>query len=141
MLDAKDIIKIIKQCAIEAVKQADPQETYYGTVIEAEEGVPTLIMSDQQWEIFDDQIVVPQTYKERTLEEVKVKSSVISDLRNVMDHLGLSYTIDEDCGRDEALCAVTIKDFLKEGDKVILQRQQGGQSFLVTGRTVTEEEE
>lgn len=140
LLSGNDIIKIIKQAAIEAVQEADPASVVYGTIAEAdtETGEVALVKVDQQWEINGGQLVVPRTYKERTIEQIKVKGSCIAQLHAVLDKLEISYELDEDCEADEALVDVTIKDFLKEGDAVIITRQQGGQRFVITGRTNNE---
>lgn len=136
MRSENDITKLIQQIALAAVEQADPTSVVYGTVSEAEEGVIGKIKVDQQWEIDGEQCVIPQQFKERTIEKVKVKGSIIELIRDVADKCEVAYEIDEECERDETLVDVTTKDFLKVDDKVAITRQQGGQKFVIMGRTI-----
>lgn len=141
MQSMNDFLKAVKKAAKEAVQESDPTTMVYGTVIEADEetGEVALIQIDQQWILDADQLIIPTTYKERTVEKVKIKGNCIAQLHACLTKCEIEYELDEGCEEDEALVDVTIKDFLKAGEPVIITRQQGGQKFIVTGRTGTSE--
>ena len=142
MRDEYDILRVIKEAAMEAVAQGNPSEVYYGMVTEAEEGEVSHIRLDEKWELNKDQILVPHKYKERKLKKVKLKHHVFADIRALQRlHEIEPPALDEDCAEDEILVDMTIKDFLKVGDKVVLQCEQGGQKFVVENRSEQAEEE
>jgi len=133
--DSYDILKVIKQAALEAVRESDPADVHYGTVESADgNGRIGKIKIDQQWEIDGDQAIVPQHYQKHTIKKVKIKGNIIAQIHALLDNAKISYDLDDGCAKDEALVDVTIADLLQAGDKVIITRQQGGQQFLVTGR-------
>lgn len=141
MLNEYDILRMIRQAAVEAVTQMDLSEVYYGEVAEADEGEVSKIRIDEKWLIEDDQIIVPHKYKEKTLKDVKIKHHVFADVRALQRlHEIEPPELDEGCEEDEILADITIKDFIKTGDKVVLQREQGGQKFVIEHRSKTEEE-
>lgn len=137
MLSENNLAKTIKQLALDAVKQDDPTSIVYGTVkgVDSESGSVSRVQVDQQWSIDGDQLVLPSSFKEQNLKSVKVKGSIIALVKALLDASDIDYTWDADCADDECIVDVTVKDFLKEGDPVIITRQQGGQKFIVTGRT------
>lgn len=138
-----DIAKLIKQMAVEAVQEADPTSVVYGTVTEAdpETGKVSAVQIDQQWIVNADQLVIPHSYQKRIIKKVKIKGECIAKLREALAKLEIEWEPEEECEEDEALVDVTIKDFLKSGDKVAITRQQGGQKFVVTGRTKAVDDE
>lgn len=140
MRSENDIMKIIKAAAISAVRESDPTTMVYGTVqeVDSETGAVAKVCVDQQWEIDGDQLVLPRTYQKRKVEKVKIKGNCIAQLHAALTALDIAYELDEDCADDEALVDVEIKDFLKTGDAVIITREQGGQRFVITGRTNNE---
>lgn len=137
MLSENNLARVIKQLAKDAVEQDDPTSVVYGTVkgVNSETGDVSLVQVDQQWSIDGDQLVLPSSFKEQNLEKVKVKGNIIALVKALLDESKVDYEWDEGCADDECIVNVTVKDFLKEGDPVIITRQQGGQRFIVTGRT------
>lgn len=135
-----DIVKYIQSIAVAAVTAMDPTSVVYGTVTEADEetGEVAALQVDQQFVIDADQLIIPNAYRERTIEKIKIKGACIAKLREALAKLEIDWEPEEECEEDEALVDVTIKDFLKAGEPVILTRQQGGQKFIVTGRTYTD---
>lgn len=141
MQSMNDFNKAVKQIAMKAFEEADPTSLVYGTVEEADEetGEVAAIRLDQQWVADADQTVIPHTYQERVIEKVKIKGECISKLREVLGKLEIEWEPEEECESDEALVDVTIKDFLKAGEKVAMIRKQGGQQLIVLGRTAINE--
>lgn len=141
MRSENDILKLIKAAAVAAVEENDPQTTVYGTVTEAdpETGKIKAIQVDQQWIIDGDQIVLPHEYQDREVKQVKVKGNCIAQLRACLAKCEIEYELDEGCTEDEALVDIELKDYIKTGDKVAITRQQGGQKFVIAGRTAVSE--
>lgn len=137
MLSENNLARIIKKLAVDAVNEADPASVVYGTVaeVDSETGKVARIDVDQQWQIDGDQIVLPSSYQERTVEKVKVKGSIIALVYAIAEKAEVEFERDEGCAEDECLVDVTIKDYLKAGDAVVMTRQQGGQKVVVQGRT------
>lgn len=136
MLSANDLIRIIKEAAVEAVRENDPADVHYGTIEEAdpETGKVGTVRIDEQWELDADQVVTPAAYHERTVKKIKVKGDLIGALYYFLKKNGIDVQPPEGCGEDEALFDVTIKDFLQAGDAVIIMREQGGQRYVINGR-------
>lgn len=141
MRSENNLAAIIKQMAKAAVEESDPTSVIYGTIEEAdaETGEVASVRIDQQWIADGEQVIVPHSYKERTIEKVKIKGNCLAQLRACLAKLEIAYELDEGCAEDEALVDVTIKDFLKAGDKVAMVRKQGGQQLVISGRTATSE--
>ena len=103
MRDSKDLIKIIKRAAAEAVEASKPVAICFGKVTSIS---PLSILVDQKLPITAKQIVVT-----RSVTDYKTDTS----------------------SRERAgeKTGITIHNQLAAGDEVILLRQQGGQRYVV----------
>lgn len=115
--DVAELIKAIKKAAVEAVRAEKPAEICFGKV----KGVsPLQIIVDQKLTLGEAQLVLTRNVTEHSVQVT-------------VDH----YTEQEEGhthayrGRKE----VTVHNGLVVGDEVVLFRQQGGQKYIVAGRT------
>ena len=147
MLDAKDILAAVKRAAREAVEESDPTRVMYGEITEADEetGKVLGVKIDQQLEFDEEQTDLkfdtPAEYRER---KVKIRHPMIAELRKLFREINESekfrevftetYDLCEDDGCAEDELIISMKDFLKKGDKVIITQAQGGQKFAISGR-------
>lgn len=147
MLNGNDILAIIKKAAVEAVNEGDPTRVIYGKItgVDEESGKVLGVQIDEDLEFDEEQTELkfdtPREYQKRT---VKVKHPIIAELRKLFEEINTStacrevfsgtYELckDEGCEDDELM--VTLKDFLKEGDPIIITQAQGGQKFTISGR-------
>lgn len=147
MLNGNDILAIIKKAAVEAVNEGDPTRVIYGKVtgVDEENGKVLGVYIDKELEFDEEQTELkfdtPREYQKRT---VKVKHPIIAELRKLFEEINTSeacrkvfsetYDLcrDEKCEEDELM--ITVKDFLKEGDPIIITQAQGGQKFTISGR-------
>lgn len=128
MPDMNDVVKMIKQASVDAVKAANPSQILFGKVIAV---APLQIMVDQKLILTTDQLILT---------------------RNVIDH-NLNMTVDHATeytsgGSGEASFAshnhayvgkktFTIHNALLVGETVMMIQVQGGQKFIVIERVVT----
>ena len=106
MLDANDILNIIKKAAIDAVNASQPSDFCFGKVISIK---PLKISVEQKMTLGTAQLILT---------------------RNVTD-FKTKITID---GSDKK--EITIHNALQVNDKVVLLKQKGGQKYLVLDRVV-----
>lgn len=99
-----DLVQIIKKIALEAIVEREPSGLLYGTVSSVK---PLVISVDQ---------------KLRLTREFLTLGSNVRDTQ---------LTVQEENGEERKQY---YKNSLKKGEKVILLKQQGGQSFLVLDR-------
>ncbi len=147
MLDSNDILRTIKKAAKEAIEESDPTRVMYGTITEVdkETGKVLGVKIDQDFEFDEEQTELKfDTPREYAKRKVKVKHPIIAELRKLFKEINESekcrevftntYELceDADCEDDEIL--VTLKDFLKKGDGIIITQAQGGQKFTISGR-------
>ena len=109
MSDFNDLIKQIKQIAVDAVNAAGPAGFYEATVISAE---PLKVQVDQKLILEKNQLILS---------------------RNVTTH---EITVDVDWTTEKGTRKLTIQNGLKHGDKVILARVQGGQKYIILDKVV-----
>ncbi len=147
MLNSNDILRTIKQAACQAVEESDPTRLMYGTITGVDEKTGRIlgVKIDQDLEFDEDQaelmIDTPSEYKER---KMLIKHPLFAEIRKLFEEINTSekcrevfsgtYELcrDDGCAEDEI--SVTIKDFLKVGDSVIITQAQGGQKFTISGR-------
>lgn len=147
MLNSNDILAIIKRAAVEAVNEGDPTRVIYGTItgVDEESGRVLGVRIDEDLDFDEEQTELkfdtPREYQKRS---VKVKHPIVAELRKLFEEINTSaacrkvfsgtYELckDENCEDDELL--VTVKDFLREGDPIIITQAQGGQKFTISGR-------
>lgn len=100
--DANDLIKLIKQAAIEAVEVSKPVAVCYGKVMSIS---PLKINVDQKINLGESQLILT-----RNVTDYKIKMSLEDDTNKK---------------------TYTVYNSLVVGDSVALLRLQGGQSYLV----------
>ncbi len=147
MLNGNDILTIIKKAAVEAVNEGDPTRVIYGTItgVEEENGKVLGVHVDDDLDFDEEQIELnfdtPREYQNR---KVKVKHPLIAEVRKLFEEINTSeacrevfsgtYELCKDDGCEDDEMMVTVKDYLKEGDPVIITQAQGGQKFTISGR-------
>ncbi len=116
-----ELINALKKIAVDANEASDPVRLMFGIVTKTE---PLTIMVDQRLILDESKIVLCSSVVERTVKETF----------NMDTESTNSYTLHSH--RITGQKSVTLNFGLKEGEKVILLRMQGGQSFLVLDRVV-----
>lgn len=127
MLDSYDLLNVIKKAATDAVEAGKPSDYCFGKVISVS---PLKISVEQKMILGTAQLILT---------------------RNVTDYT-ISVTVDwltesRSGGADDAAFAphnhsilgtkeITIHNSLKNGEKVVLLKQKGGQKYLVLDRVV-----
>ena len=99
-----NLVQVIKQAAVEAVEASKPARFVYGTVKKA---APLAIALDQK---------------------ITLTSEFLILSRNVTDYT-VDVTIETELSTEKG--KITVHNSLKAGDKVIMLRDAGGQSFYV----------
>lgn len=132
MLDAKNVLELIKKAAKEAVDASQAADFCYGTVTSAS---PLKILVEQKMELTSAQLVLC-----RNVTNYTTTVTVTVD--------GADWLTEDKSGGtgDSAFAAhnhsikgtktVIINNALKAGDKVVLIKKQGGQEYLVLDRVV-----
>lgn len=131
MLDANNLVELIKQTALEAVNASQDCDFCYGTVTNAS---PLKILVEQKMELTSAQLVLTRN--------VTNFSTTVS-----ISNESPWATENKSGGTGEASFAshnhnikgtktLTINNALKQGDKVVLIRKKGGQEYLVLDRVV-----
>jgi len=131
LLDANNLVELIKQAAKEAVDAGQDSDFCYGTVTSAS---PLKILVEQKMELTSAQLVLTRN--------VTNFSTTVS-----ISNESPWATENKSGGTGEASFAshnhsikgtktLTINNALKQGDKVVLIRKKGGQEYLVLDRVV-----
>lgn len=120
MPDANDFVRAIKQAAKDANDAGYPANVMTGTVTALS---PITVMVEQRFSIGKAQLIVPEH-----LTDYEVSLS----LKGQTDGAGEP---EHQHGYGEKQTAV-IHNGLKQGDHVVLLRQQGGQKYLILDRVV-----
>ena len=116
-----ELINALKKISVEANEASDPVRIMFGIVTKAE---PLTIMVDQRLIIDQSKITLCSSVVERSVKETFNMST-----ENTNSYTSHNHKI---VGQKD----VILNFGLKEGEKVILLRIQGGQSFLVLDRVV-----
>lgn len=105
-----NLLQVIKKVAMEAVEASEPSDFIYGTVKSAS---PLIVTIDQK---------------------IDLTSGFLLLTSNVRDY-EVKITVDMNTDDDEHSVTgeqtITVHNGLKNGDKVILIKQKGGQKFIV----------
>ena len=109
VLDANDMVRTIKQAAVDAVENGKPCDILTGVVTSAS---PIQINVEQKMLLGSMQLVIPMSF---TTHSIKC-----------------TYKTDEGTKTDN----VTVYGALQAGDKVLLLRRAGGQQFIVMDKVV-----
>lgn len=112
------IIPIIKQAAVEAVDASQPVNITFGTVTSAS---PLKIQISPKLTLGAGNLILTQS-----VSKYSVKLTFSGETNSAESHTH-TYNVNK---------TVTIDNGLKKGDKVILARVQGGQSYLVIDKVV-----
>ncbi len=116
-----ELINALRKISVEANEASDPVRIMFGIVTKTE---PLTIMADQRLIIDKSKITLCSSVVERSVKETFNMST-----ESANSYTSHSHKI---VGQKD----VTLNFGLKEGEKVILLRIQGGQNFLVLDRVV-----
>lgn len=133
-LDINELVRLIKQAAVEAVQADAPMMMCHGTVIS--EG-PLKIMVDQKKTLEESHLILTDNVRDFNVEMSTIQGTGKSE--------GPHYTEDESGGSGYAEFAIhrhkyqgrkkwRVHNALKTGEKVILLRCDGGQKYIVLDR-------
>lgn len=134
MLNSTDLLKTIKKAAVEAVNASNPASLMYGTVQSVS---PLTIYVDQKLIIPESFIIVPEhltDYEtEITFDDADIKQIYTTwNMGETQESSQAKLSFKQPAVKHK----ITVYNALKQGDKVLLLRQQGGQKFLVLDRVV-----
>ena len=132
--DINELVKAVKQAAVEAVRAEAPVAVCYGTVTSAS---PLKIQVDQKKTLTDPQLILTDNVRDFNVE--------MSTIEGTGKSLGPHYTEDESGGSGYPAFAAhkhryqgrkkwRVHNALKVGEKVILLRCDGGQKYIVLDR-------
>ena len=130
-LDINELVRLVKQAAVEAVRADAPMAVCYGTVLST---APLKIQVDQKKILGTAQLILTDTVRDYNVE--------MSTIEDTGKGLGPHYTEDESGGSGDAAFAAhehkyqgrkkwRVHNALKAGEKVILLRCDGGQKYVV----------
>lgn len=110
------MLDVIKQAALDAVQAGNPTAIQFGTVISIS---PLEISVDQRLTLAEAFLIVPESMTR-------------------FEMLASRFLNGEDTPDDEGVSGVKVvlRHGLKQGDKVLLLRVQGGQQFVVMDKVV-----
>ena len=128
MLDANDLLNLIKKAATEAVNAGQPSDFCFGKVTSAK---PLKILVEQKMTLGAAQLVLTRNVTEFKT-EITVDWSTESNSGGSGDSSFASHNHDVK-GKKE----IIIHNALAKGDEVILLKQKGGQKYLVLDRVVS----
>ncbi|OAB46537.1 DUF2577 domain-containing protein [Paenibacillus antarcticus] len=111
------MLDVIKQAALEVIKNSNPTAVMFGTVLSIS---PLEISVDQRLILTEAFLIVPESMGRFEI-----------DLKHVHAVIGLPDT------KESLLDKIVIRKGLESGDKVILMRLQGGQQFVVMDKVVS----
>lgn len=132
MPNANDLVQLIKQTAVDAVKAEKPINACYGTVTQVS---PLQILVDQKLLLGINQLVLSRNVTDFQT-EVTISSSYGWKTEN--KNGGSGYDAFSSHNHDINMkSTITIHNGLVKGDEVILIRQQGGQKYIVWDRVGT----
>ena len=130
MSDYGTLLKIIKQAAVEAVEAGAPVNICVGKVMNEN---PLKIMINQKMILTKMQLILTRNVTDHDIEVSvgwETKQALIGSTGGAGNDLTHTHTID---GKKK----MKILNHLKEGEKVLMIRQQGGQKFIVLDRVVS----
>ncbi len=133
-LDINELVRLVKQAAVEAVRADAPMAVCYGTVLST---APLKIQVDQKKILGTAQLILTDAVRDYNVE--------MSTIEGTGKSLGPHYTEDESGGSGYPAFAAhkhryqgrkkwRIHNALKKDEKVILLRCDGGQKYVVLDR-------
>lgn len=127
MLDANDLLNVVKKAAVEAVNAGQPSDFCFGKVTSAK---PLKILVEQKMTLGAAQLILT-----RNVTDFKTKVTVDWSTETESGGSGDSSFASHShalSGKKE----MTIHNALQVGDEVILLKKKGGQKYLVLDRVV-----
>ena len=133
-LDINELVRLVKQAGVEAVRADAPMAVCYGTVLSPS---PLKIQVDQKKILGTAQLILTDAVRDYNVE--------MSTIEGTGKSLGPHYTENESGGSGDAAFAAhkhryqgrkkwRVHNALKKGEKVILLRCDGGQKYVVLDR-------
>lgn len=133
-LEINELVRLVKQAAVEAVRADAPMAICYGAVVSA---APLKIQVDQKKTLGEAQLILTDSVRDYNVE--------LSTIEGLGTGEGPHYTEDEGGGSGYAEFAAhrhryqgrkkwRVHNALKVGEQVILLRCDGGQEYVVLGR-------
>lgn len=133
-LDINELVRLVKQAAVDAVRAGAPVAVCYGTVTGTG---PLRITVDQKKILGEAQLILTDNVRDFNV--------VLSTVEGEGESEGPHYTEDESGGSGDASFAAhkhryqgrkkwRVHNALKMGEKVILLRCDGGQKYIVLDR-------
>lgn len=133
MLNSSDFVKVIKKSAIEAVNNSKPADIFYGTVQSIS---PLTIFIDQKLILSEKFLIIPESLTDYET-EISFDNPSIKQVFTTWNMEETSESTPSKISFKEKIKhKITVYNSLKEGEKVILLRQQGGQKYMVLDRVV-----
>lgn len=129
MSDYGTLLKIIKQAAVEAVEAGAPVNICVGKVTSEN---PLKIMINQKMILTKMQLILTKNVTDHEIEVSigwETKQALIGSTGAGGNDLSHTHAID---GKKK----IKVLNHLREGEKVLMIRQQGGQKFIVIDRVV-----
>ncbi len=118
-LDINEMIRAVKRAAIDAVNAQKPCNVFYGIVSKAD---PLEILVEQKMTLTSAQLVLSRNVTKHEIEVEFTPEDWFTELESAHKH-GIK-------GKKK----LTLHNELKAGEKVLLLRCAGGQSFVVIDR-------
>ena len=127
MLDANDLLNIVKKAALEAVNASQPSDFCFGKVTSAK---PLKILVEQKMTLGAAQLVLTRNVTDfKTKVTVDWLTETKSGGSGDSSFASHAHSVS---GKKE----MTIHNALQVGDEVILLKKKGGQKYLVLDRVV-----
>lgn len=131
MLDANNLVELIKKIAKEAVEAGQDSDFCYGTVTSAS---PLKILVEQKMELTAAQLVLTRNVTNySTSISISTESPWTTENRSGGSGDASFASHNHEIKGTKTL---TINNALKQGEKVVLIRKKGGQEYLVLDRVV-----
>ncbi len=131
MLDAKNLVEIIKRIAKETIDAGQDSDFCYGTVTSAN---PLKISVEQKMELTAAQLVLTRNVTNHSI-SITISSESPWQTENTSGGSGEASFASHNHAI-KGTKTLTINNALKKGEKVVLMRKKGGQEYLVLDRVV-----
>ena len=127
MLDANDLLNVVKKAAIQAVNASQPSDFCFGKVISTK---PLKISVEQKMTLGAAQLILT-----RNVTDYKTKVTVDWSTGTESGGSGES-SFSSHAHSVSGMKEMTVHNALQVGDEVILLKKKGGQKYLVLDRVV-----
>lgn len=133
-LDVNELVRLVKQAAVDAVNEGSPMHMCYGTVTSTS---PLKIMVDQKLILSGDQLILTNNVRDYTVEmTVDHMTESVSHGHAVNDtYTGGGSAVPVDHAHPyKGRKSFRVHLALKDGEKVVMLRCDGGQKYIVLDR-------